>query len=442
LMMDCDTTGIEPDLGLVKMKKLVGGGTMSIVNQTIPRALRRLGYSAEQVEAIVEYVHTNGSILGAPHIAPEHFPVFACSMGDNVIHYEGHVRMMGAVQPFLSGAISKTVNMPEEATVEEIEELHMLAWKLGVKAVAIYRDNCKVAQPLSTSKGTSETAGDGAGVGEAAGAPQIQVVEKVVERVVEKLVHTPIRQKLSRTRTSRTFEFRVADCKGFATIGEYDDGRPGEIWLTVSKQGSTLSGIMDAFAKSISYGLQYGVPLRAFVESFLNMRFEPAGMTDDPDIRFASSIMDYLFRRLALEYLTAEERAELNIFTVAERMEPTLPGIEESVIENTQGSEVFADPKSIPSASELAAQLELEDTAGQVLGGSVAAQEHTMPSAAMPTAGAGGTPATTGPDHLPVAAPTRARTSDAPMCMQCGVQMIRAGSCHACPSCGTTSGCS
>jgi ribonucleoside-diphosphate reductase alpha chain len=263
LMMDCDTTGIEPDLGLVKMKKLVGGGTMSIVNQTIPRALRRLGYTPEQVDTITAYVHEHMSIIGAPHLATEHLPVFACSMGDNTIHYEGHVRMMGAVQPFLSGAISKTVNMPEEASVEDVEALHLLAWKLGVKAVAIYRDNCKVAQPLSTQKKDDAAGAAAPAIGEVAGAAA--GAERIVERIVEKVVHAPVRQKLSRTRTSRTFEFRVADCKGFATIGEYEDGRPGEIWLTVSKQGSTMSGIMDAFAKSISYGLQYGVPLRRVV---------------------------------------------------------------------------------------------------------------------------------------------------------------------------------
>ncbi|MEO5901595.1 MAG: vitamin B12-dependent ribonucleotide reductase, partial [Ilumatobacteraceae bacterium] len=310
LMMDCDTTGIEPDLGLVKFKKLVGGGNMTIVNQTVPRALRRLGYTAQQVDDIVAHIDLEKSILGAPHLAAEHVPVFACSMGDNTIHYEGHVRMMGAVQPFISGAISKTVNMPEEATVEEIEQLHLLSWELGLKAVAIYRDNCKVGQPLSTMKkddGSVPFAEDVA----LAIAPQI--IERIVERTVERIVNQPVRQKLPRSRRGRTFEFRVADCKGFATIGEYADGSPGEIFLTVSKQGSTLAGIMDAFAKSISYGLQYGVPLRAFVEAFTNMRFEPAGMTDDPDIRFASSIMDYLFRRLGLEYLSYEERAELGI---------------------------------------------------------------------------------------------------------------------------------
>ena len=262
-------------------------------------------------------------------------------MGDNTIHYTGHVRMMGAVQPFISGAISKTVNMPEDATVEEVEALHLLSWQLGLKAVAIYRDNCKVGQPLSTAKKDDAAAVAAVAAAEAV-APQI------VERIVEKLVHAPVRQKLPRTRTSKTFEFRVADCKGFATIGEYADGRPGEIFLTVSKQGSTLSGIMDAFAKAISYGLQYGVPLRAFVEAFTNMRFEPAGMTDDPDIRFASSIMDYLFRKLALEYLSVEERAELSIFSIDERMQPTLPGVEESVTETVQGQEMAPDPEEHP----------------------------------------------------------------------------------------------
>ncbi|MFM2071027.1 MAG: hypothetical protein RLZZ623_1290, partial [Actinomycetota bacterium] len=229
LMMDCDTTGIEPDLGLCKMKKLVGGGTMVIVNQTIPRALRRLGYHPQQVDEIIAYIDHEKSILGAPHLAAEHVPVFACSMGDNTIHYEGHVRMMGATQPFLSGAISKTVNMPEEATIEDIEALHQLSWELGLKAVAVYRDNCKVGQPLSTAK--KEGAADAP-----TGVPTEAIAAQVVERIVEKIVHQPIRQKLPRTRRARTFEFRVADCKGFANIGEYADGRPGEIFLTVSKQ--------------------------------------------------------------------------------------------------------------------------------------------------------------------------------------------------------------
>ncbi len=397
LMMDCDTTGIEPDLGLCKMKKLVGGGNMTIVNQTVPRALRRLGYDAAQIDEIVAYIDENKTILGAPHVDPDHVPVFACSMGDNAIHYSGHVKMMGAVQPFISGAISKTVNMPEEVSVEEVEQLHIDAWRLGIKAVAIYRDNCKVAQPLAMATKGGDTAESGAAVAAAAAADQ------VVERVVEKIVHQPVRQRLPRTRRSRTFEFRVADCKGFVTVGEYDDGNPGEIFVRVSKQGSTLAGIMDAFAISVSHGLQYGVPLRSFVEAFTGMRFEPAGMTDDPDLRIANSLMDYLFRKLALLYLSPDERAELNIFSTAERMQPTLPGVEDTMVETRQGSELPADPPSVESASELVATL----SASTATATSSVRVNH-----------------------------------DAPMCMQCGVQMQRAGSCHACPSCGTTSGCS
>ena len=404
LMMDCDTTGIEPDLGLCKMKKLVGGGTMTIVNQTVPRALRRLKYNAEQIIEIVAYIDENKTILGAPHVKPEHVPVFACSMGDNAIHYSGHVRMMAAVQPFISGAISKTVNMPEEATVEEVEQLHIDAWRLGVKAVAIYRDNCKVAQPLAMAKKGQKQGILGVDP-EVIEAEVVREIERVIETVI---VKEPVREKLPRTRRSKTFSFRVADCHGYVTVGEYDDGRPGELFLRVSKQGSTLAGVMDAFAISVSHGLQYGVPLRAFVEMYTNMRFEPAGMTDDPDIRIASSLVDYIFRRLAVDYLSFEERAELGILTVGERLQPTLPGVEESATVDALGSEVVADPPSIPSASSL-----------------VGADESKAPresSAAMRT--------------------SRAIGSDAPYCMQCGVQMQRAGSCHACPSCGTTSGCS
>ena len=260
-------------------------------------------------------------------------------MGDNTIHHTGHVRMMAAVQPFISGAISKTVNMPEEATVEEVEQLHIDAWKLGVKAIAIYRDNCKVAQPLSTAKkeGAVEPLAEALTASGPAG-----VVEKIVEKVVEKVIKVPTREKLPRSRTSRTFDFRVADCKGFVTVGEFADGRPGEIFLRISKQGSTLAGIMDAFAISVSYGLQYGVPLRVYVETLTNTRFEPAGMTDDPDLRIASSILDYIFRRLAVDYLSFEERAELGILTTGERTQPTLPGVEETATETRQGSDVPA----------------------------------------------------------------------------------------------------
>ena len=400
LMMDCDTTGIEPDLGLVKFKKLVGGGNMTIVNQTVPRALKQLGYEGPVVERIVAYIDEQKTIVGSPDLKAEHLPVFACSMGDNTIHYEGHVRMMGATQPFLSGAISKTVNMPEEASVEDIESLHMLSWELGIKAVAVYRDNCKVGQPLSTAKKDSEKGATDNGVA-------ANSATQIIERVVERVVHQPVRQKLPRSRRGRTFEFRVADCKGFATIGEYTDGRPGEVFLTVSKQGSTLAGLMDAFAKSISYGLQYGVPMRAFIEAFVNTRFEPAGMTDDPDIRMASSIVDYLFRRLAVEYLTADERAELGVFTREERMQPTLPGVEESITISTQGADVFADPKTIPSVNDLVAQID---------------------------SGAFSAP----PSHV-----AKKPAATGMICTACGsANMQRAGACYVCGDCGSSSGCS
>ena len=389
LMMDCDTTGVEPDLALMKAKKLVGGGTMYIVNQTIPRALRNLGYSGEQVDQIIAHIDEHKTIMGAPGFNPEHLPVFACSMGDNTIHYMGHVTMMGAVQPFISGAISKTVNMPEDVTVEDVEQLHIDAWRLGVKAIAIYRDNCKVAQPLSTQKKT--------GAEEPAAA-----VERIIEHVI---VQEPVRQKLPRTRNSKTFSFRVADTKGYATVAEYEDGRPGELWLHVSKPGSTLAGIMDSFAISVSHGLQYGVPLDAFVRTFTNRRFEPAGMTDDPDIRIATSLVDYVFRKLAVEYLPYDKRVEIGVLTTGERMQPTLPGVEESMVIDEPGSGF--------------AQLPLDDQA---------------PSAALPT------PTPVAPPAVPVA--PAVRQSETVLCHVCGDIMQRAGSCHACPSCGATSGCS
>jgi ribonucleoside-diphosphate reductase alpha chain len=416
LMMDCDTTGIEPDLGLVKTKKLVGGGTMSIVNQTVPRALSQLGYDAVQIDDIIAYIDENKTIVGAPHLSAQHLPVFACSMGDNVIHYLGHVKMMAAVQPFISGAISKTVNMPEEATVDDVQQLHIDAWRLGVKAIAIYRDNCKVGQPLSMTK--KEAKED---------QPTLFTAEapaEVATRVIEKVIKVPVREKLPRNRVSRTFEFRVADCKGFVTVGEYADGRPGEVFLKVSKQGSTLAGLMDAFSISVSYGLQYGVPLRHFVEAFTNTRFEPAGITDDAELRIASSILDYIFRRMAVDYLRHEERAELGILTTGERTQPTLPGVEETVIETRQGHDVPADPPSIDSSSPLL-------TSGD------APKEPSLLERA------GVTDADADRHHRsPAVRPVPTSNSDAPYCMQCGVQMQRAGSCHACPSCGSTSGCS
>ena len=374
LMMDCDTTGVEPDLALTKAKKLVGGGTMFIVNQTIPRALRQLGYDDDTVSKIVAHIDEHKTILGAPGFRVEHLPVFACSMGDNAIHYMGHVKMMAAVQPFISGAISKTVNLPEDVSVKDVEDVYIESWKLGLKAVAIYRDNCKVAQPLATQKKAADN------------------VEAEVERIVETIiVQEPVRQKLPRTRNSRTFSFRVADCHGYTIVGEYEDGRPGELFLNVAKQGSTLAGIMDTFAISVSHGLQYGVPLEAFVEMFTNYRFEPAGMTDDPDIRFATSLVDYLFRRLAVEYLDLETREAMGILTVGERLQPTLPGVEES---------------ATPTARSV--DLPLEDRA---------------PSAA----------SSEGRTATPAAA---ASPREVVLCHVCGDMMQRAGSCYACPRAG------
>ena len=396
LLMDCDTTGIEPDLGLVKSKRLVGGGTMQIVNTTVPRALRRLGYDDDQIQRITDHIAEHHRVAGAP-IEPQHREVFACSLGDDPISTAGHIGMMAAVQPFLSGAISKTVNMPADSTVDDVEQLFIDAWRLGLKSVAIYRDNSKVAQPLTVG-----SAGDSRGLDDGArpGAESSPVTEAPPE---------PVRRRLPKSRRSRTFEFRVADCKGFVTVGEYPDGRPGEIFVKVSKQGSTLAGIMDAFAISLSHGLQYGVPLAAFVDTFVGVRFEPAGITDDPDIRIATSLMDYLFRKLAVMYLTAEERAALGVYTTGERTQPTLPGVEEQVAGTEQGHDLPPDPPSIPSPAQLMAQLDFS---------AAAAPPEPAASARLPG------------------------QLDAPFCMTCGVPMRRAGSCYVCADCGATSGCS
>ncbi len=368
LMMDCDTTGIEPELALVKTKKLVGGGTMQFVNQTVPRALDRLGYDAEQIEDIVAYIAEHNSVVDAPHLKAEHYAVFDTAMGTEPIHYMGHVRMMAAAQPYISGAISKTVNMPEEATVEEVEQLFVESWKLGLKAVAIYRDNCKVAQPLSADKKRAS----------------VQPSE---------LAH-PVRKRLPQQRPSVTTSFQVGDAEGYITAGSYPDDGLGEIFLKTSKQGSTLSGVMDAFSVAISIGLQYGVPLETYVEKFINMKFEPSGMTNDPDIRFASSLLDYVFRRLALDYLEDETREGLGIKSIAERKE--------------------------------LAQLEAAGTSAPEL-----------PPPAEPETDAGPLPRLIDVTDRP-----NARTLDAPLCYQCGSKMQPAGSCYVCGSCGSTSGCS
>ncbi len=325
-MMDCDTTGIEPDFSLVKFKKLVGGGSMQIVNLTIPRALRKMGYTEETIEAIVEYIADKGHVIDAPGLKTEHYEVFDTAMGARAISAMGHVRMMAAVQPFLSGAISKTVNLPETATVEEIEDVYVQGWKLGLKALAVYRDNCKVGQPLSDGGSTAkDAAADKASA--AVTAAQAEIVEKVVYR--------PTRERLPKRRASQTISFAVGGAEGYLTAGTYDDGRLGELFLKFGKQGSTLAGVMDAFSIVTSVALQYGVPLETFVEKFTNMRFEPAGMTDDPDVRMAQSLMDYVFRRLALDYLDFDTRSYMGIHTAEERARQLETGSYQPVDEDT-----------------------------------------------------------------------------------------------------------
>ncbi len=299
-MMDCDTTGIEPDLALVKYKKLVGGGVIKIVNNTVPSALIKLGYSADQVNAIVDHVDSTGTIEGAPGLKDEHLPVFDCSFrpqnGSRSIHYMGHVKMMAAVQPFISGAISKTINMPEECTVDDIMNAYIESWKMGLKAVAIYRDNSKRVQPLSSGTSKGAKAATGASV----------PVPVVVEKVVEKIVYQPQRHKLPEERSSITHKFSIGGHEGYLTVGLYEDGTPGELFVTMAKEGSTISGLMDSFATAVSYALQYGVPLKFFVDKFSHVRFEPSGWTGNKTVPYAKSIMDYIFRWLGAKFLGPE----------------------------------------------------------------------------------------------------------------------------------------
>ena len=399
-MMDCDTTGIEPDFSLVKFKKLVGGGSMQIVNQTVPRALRRLGYPEETIEAIVEYIAEHGHVVDAPGLKPEHYEVFDCAVGERAISPMGHVRMMAAVQPFISGAISKTVNMPESATVEEIEELYFKAWKMGIKALAIYRDNCKVGQPLSDAK--AKTAAAPAPAAESEAAPA-----------------RATRKRLPRQRESKTTSFTVGGADGYITAGSYPGDGLGEVFLKLGKQGSTLAGVMDAFSIAVSVALQYGVPLETYVEKFTNMRFEPAGMTDDPDIRMAQSIMDYIFRRLALDYLPFETRSALGIYTAAERARHLQTGSYAPVDE-----EDAPDQGGVPTAPA-----------------APVAAASTTPAPAAPAAPAA---PRTGEAHssAELVELKLGRTADAPLCLSCGIKMRPSGSCYVCEGCGSTSGCS
>ena len=389
-MMDCDTTGIEPDFSLVKYKKLSTGGSMQIVNQTIPFALHRLGYSQETIEAIIDHISTNGHVVDAPGLKTEHYAIFDTAVGIRAIEPMGHVRMMAAVQPFLSGAISKTVNMPETATIEEVKEIYFQGWKYGLKALAIYRDNCKVGQPLSDAKAKVE---------EKAAPAEANPVQ---------LSH-PVRKRLPKSRPSSTTSFTVGGAEGYMTAGTYPDGVLGEVFLKLGKQGSTLAGVMDAFSIAVSIGLQYGVPLETYVQKFTNVSFEPAGLTDDKDIRMAKSLMDYIFRRLAIDYLPTETRQALGINTASERTATldagSYPAIAESPVE---AAEVVEAPVVI--------ELKVEEV-------------HTEPARQVHSS-------------AELFDMLQGTESDAPLCFSCGIKMRPSGSCHVCEGCGSTSGCS
>jgi len=419
LMMDCDTTGIEPDLALVKFKKLVGGGSMQIVNQTVPRALRKLGYQEEQVEAIVEYIAEHGHVVDAPGLRPEHYEVFDCAMGTRAIRPMGHVLMMAAVQPFLSGAISKTVNMPESATVEEIEEIYFEGWRLGLKALAIYRDNCKVGQPLTDAKGAKA----GATVAAASAA------EAEPERIIE---YRPTRHRLPKSRRGITTSFAVGGAEGYMTANTYEGDGLGEVFLKMSKQGSTLAGMMDAFSIAVSVGMQYGVPLETYVSKFTNMRFEPSGMTDDPDIRLASSILDYIFRRLALDFLPFDARSAMGIHTAGERTRHLETG------SYLPAGDDDVDVEGLAQSAPRAVQASGAESARAAHAESAASAEPAERSTAAIAKRTGAV----GSSTTELIEAQQGRTADAPLCLSCGTKMRPAGSCYVCEGCGSTSGCS
>jgi ribonucleoside-diphosphate reductase alpha chain len=380
-MMDCDTTGVEPDLALVKYKKLVGGGTIKIVNQTVPLALRRLGYDEDEVNRIVEYVDAKGTIEGAPDFKPQHLPVFDCAFralnGTRSIHYMGHVKMMGAVQPFLSGAISKTVNMPPDASPEEIAGVYMEGWKQGLKAIAIYRDGCKRTQPLNTAASMNDSKN-----------PERRGSLEYVGKAVPPAPSTapaPFRRKLPDERRSITHKFNVAGHEGYVTVGLFDDGKPGEIFLRMSKEGSTISGLMDSFATAISLTLQYGVPLEALVNKFTHMRFEPAGFTKNPEIPMAKSLVDYIFKWMGSKFLSPDEQKAIGVIARDTPTQAPAPMTEQTVL-----------ARSTPGA-------------------------------------------TRGSENSLVTFET---STDAPACHECGSIMVRSAACYKCMNCGATSGCS
>ena len=467
-MMDCDTTGIEPDIALIKYKKLVGEGFLKIVNQTVPAALRKLGYGAEQVDEILAYLTEHETIEGAPHLKPQHLPVFDCAFkpanGERSIHYMGHVRMMGAVQPFISGAISKTVNMPEAATAEEIEHVYMEGWKLGLKAIAIYRDNSKRSQPLSTGK---KKDGDAAAALTrlAADIEELEKLRKELARAQAEAVK-PHRHRLPAERQALTHKFDIAGHEGYITVGLYPDGQPGEIFLKMAKEGSTVSGLMDTLATTISVALQYGVPLRDLVNKFAHVRFEPSGFTGNQEIPIAKSIVDYIFRWLGSRFLTDDDKAMLGLqpATVTDSstsgplggfggQSPSLPSCRR--LRGRCGDKRLRRPVPLPRAAasgraqgrprsplsrrgaegrgERRAQGHRHERARERSRGQRQRQGHDGNGN-----GGGGPVVTLNLGQTKVSFQTQA---DAPSCADCGSIMIRNGSCYKCLNCGSTSGC-
>jgi ribonucleoside-diphosphate reductase alpha chain len=475
-MMDCDTTGIEPDIALVKYKKLVGEGFLKIVNNTVPGALRKLGYSAAQVDAIVAYVNERETIEGAPELKPEHLSVFDCAFkpmnGTRSIHYMGHLRMMSAVQPFLSGAISKTVNMPEAATPAEIESVYLEGWKMGLKAIAIYRDNSKRSQPLSTGKKKQSDAGASLADATALAAPAAAAIAAAE--------HKPYRRRLPAERQAITHKFDIAGHEGYITVGLYEDGQPGEIFLKMAKEGSTISGLMDTFATTVSVALQYGVPLHDLVFKFAHVRFEPSGFTSNPEIPIAKSIVDYIFRWLGSRFLPPSDRAALGLVDRSATAESsTQPlsfgfggsaGIPGGAGTSGSGESPAAQPASGFSGATNASGAGVNVNAGGV-DASSDSPEGPASSPATAVAAPGSEPSSQPPAKASAGSASSAGASpssngngkprmtlgnlgigrnqvtfsaqaDAPSCADCGSIMVRNGSCYKCLNCGSTSGCS
>ena len=437
-MMDCDTTGVEPDIALIKYKRLVGGGYLKIVNQTVPQALKRLGYDAKQTEEIVAYIDEHETIEGAPHLTDAHLDVFDCAFkpanGTRAIHYNGHLKMMAAVQPFISGAISKTVNMPELSTAAEIAKVYVDGWKLGLKAIAVYRDNSKRSQPLNTKKD------DGKGVAKTDGAVEVQTIYK------------PMRRRLPDERASITHKFNVGGHEGYLTIGMYEDGTPGEIFLRMAKEGSTISGLMDSFATAISLALQYGVPLRDLVNKFSHLRFEPAGFTGNREIPIAKSLVDYVFRYMATKFMSQDDKDAVGIInqqlTLSEAEVVSGDGAPDTTTSPAGATASVAAPAA-PASSSISgpARGAVGDEANTSGSGAaaipVAAEEAPSLMDGLKIVAQNGAAADARSERLNVGqAPVIFDTADSPACTECGSIMVRNGSCYKCINCGATSGCS